>query len=510
MKRKITAVLLCVALLLTLSVNISAETPIVTSTQPTIQESKESSIMPRAETTSIVNNGVYLIKNVASGKYLNLHYGNDADGTNIYQWTKDGSTEQKWRISYNYATQAYQIYSMSSSGGKNRVLDVYDSGGNLVSGANVKLHTPTEPASQEIDFVLVASGKYKIVMKNNMNMCLSSYGTSNGTSGGTTSTSAGNVFISTYTGSDNQKWMFEYTGTKVTVAPGGWIDSVSSTAISGWAWRSDLKNSPISVSFDIIDGETGETYYQSCIANIYRQDLYNAGYGNGYHGFRCEIDWSTFMPGNYIIRAYVIEDGTTYNLSGSPKTYTNESRIGYKGYAAYRDLSFNIDGIFVDWHAGLMNGYYPADSLSVIHVDKDSDYNLITTDNWSGFVGNQTYRGIYAPRDELTDYERSQVIILARELRTKDIGYTVTHQLDAEYPSNATKIEPEHIVAMRCDGLVEYCYEYFGHRIFGDNELWDISMCSQDNLSHHNALNILPKSQAQDYMVLEAAVVPTE
>ena len=510
MTRKIISVLLCASLLLTLSFNVSAQESEKRTLQTITGNSENGSITPRAESPNIVNDGVYLIKNVASGKYLNLHYGNDADGTNIYQWTKDGSTEQKWRISYNYATQAYQIYSMSSSGGKNRVLDVYDTGGNLVNGANVKLQTPTEPASQEISFILVASGKYKIVMKNNMNMCLSSYGTSNGTSGGTTSTSAGNVFISTYNGSDNQKWMFEYTGTKVTVAPTGWIDSVSSTSISGWAWRSDLKNSPISVSFDIVDNDTGETYYKSCIANVYRQDLYNAGYGNGYHGFTCAIDWSTFLPGNYMVKAYVALDGVTYNLSGSPKTYTNDSQIGYKGYAAYRDLSFNIDGIFVDWHAGLMNGYYPADSQSVIHVDKDSDYNLIATDNWSGFVGSQTYRGIYSCVDNLTDYERNQIITLARELRTKDIDYSATYQLDAEFPSNATKIEPEHIVAMRCDGLVEYCYEYFGHRIFGTNELWDISACSQANLSHHNAVNILPQSQAQDCMVLFAAHIPTE
>lgn len=510
MKRKITAVLLCAALLLTLSVNVSADEAAPTLPQVITKIGDSNSITPRAETKTIVNNGVYLIKNVASGKYLNLHYGNDVDGTNIYQWTKDGSTEQKWRISYNYATDAYQIYSMSSSGGKNRVLDVYDTGGSLVSGSNVKLHTPTEPFSQEIDFVLVASGKYKIVMKNNMNMCISSYGTSNGTSGGTTSTSAGNVFISTYTGSDNQKWMFEYTGTKVTVAPTGWIDSVSNTAISGWAWRSDLKNSPISVSFDIVDNDTGETYYKSCIANVYRQDLYNAGYGNGYHGFRCELDWSTFMPGNYTITAYVGHAGATYNLSGNPKSYVNESQIGYKGYAIYRDLSFNIDGIFVDWHAGLMNGYYPANSLSVIHVDKDSDYNLITTDSWSGFLGSNTYRGMYRPIEDMTDYERGQVVVLARELRTKDIEYTVTHQMDAEFPSNAAKILPQHIVAMRCDGLVEYCYEYFGFRIFGSNELWDISFASEDNLSHHNALNVLPQSQAQDNMILVAAHVPTE
>ncbi|MBQ6718015.1 MAG: RICIN domain-containing protein [Clostridia bacterium] len=321
--KKLVSVLLAVTLLMTLSYLAAAEneTPILP--EQNVQISDNDIVTPLAETPSIVNNGVYRIKNVGSGKYLNLHYGVDADGTNIYQWTYDGSTEQKWRISYNYATQAYQIYSMSSSGGKNRVLDVTRGSNPLTSGQNVKLYTPTDPISQEVDFYMVSSGKYRIVMKNNTDLCLTSYGTSNGTSGGTSSTSAGNVFISNYTGSDNQKWAFEYTGTKVVVAPTGWIDSVSDTAISGWAWRSDLPNSPVSVSFDITNNDTGDYYYLSTTANVFRADLVNAGYGNGYHGFRCEIDWLNFTAGNYTITAYVGHGGSTYNLSGNPKTYVN-------------------------------------------------------------------------------------------------------------------------------------------------------------------------------------------
>ena len=324
MKKKITAVLLCVAILMTLSVNVVADDTTLTLSTGEIINNENDGVMPLAESPSIVNNGVYRIKNVASGKYLNLHYGVDADNTNVYQWTGDGSTEQKWRISYNLATEAYQIYSMSSSGGKNRVLDLYDTGGNLLSGSNIKLYTPTEPFSQELDIYMVSSGKYRIVMKNNTNLCLTSYGTSNGSSGGTSSTSAGNVFVSNYTGSDNQKWVFEYTGTKVVVAPTGWFDSVSDTVIKGWTWRSDLPNSPLNLSLDIVNNDTGDTYYRSMTANVYRADLVDAGYGNGYHGFYYEIDWSEFPTGNYTITAYVGHDGTTYNLSGSPKDYDFE------------------------------------------------------------------------------------------------------------------------------------------------------------------------------------------
>lgn len=325
MKRKITSALLCAALLLTLSINVSAQDStnnIVCNSNNEIVS--KNSVEPRVQTGTIVDNGVYRIKNVSSGKYLNVHYGVDADHTNIYQWTGDGSTEQKWRVSYNLATDAYQIYSMSSSGGKYRCVDVTRGGTPLTSGQNIKLYKPTDPTSQEVDIMPLGNNQYKIIMKKNTSLCLTAYGTSNGTSGGTTSTSAGNVFISTYTGAANQKWTFEYTNTKVVVAPTGWLDSVSSTAISGWMWRSDLPNSPTKVYFNLVNNDTGDQYNFSTIANTYRSDLLNAGYGNGYHGFSYTIDWRDYLPGNYTINVFGAE-GAVYYLSGSPKTYNNHA-----------------------------------------------------------------------------------------------------------------------------------------------------------------------------------------
>ena len=103
MKRKITAVLLCVALLLTLSVSVSADTS-TANTQPladtqitpitdeiTVNVGKNDveiiepealdngTVMPLAQTSGIVSGGVYRIKNVASGKYMNVDYGVDAN-----------------------------------------------------------------------------------------------------------------------------------------------------------------------------------------------------------------------------------------------------------------------------------------------------------------------------------------------------------------------------------------------------------------------------------------------
>ena len=47
-------------------------------------------------TTNIENGKTYTFKNVGSGKFLNLYAGNTVNGTNVCQYSEDGSDEQKW------------------------------------------------------------------------------------------------------------------------------------------------------------------------------------------------------------------------------------------------------------------------------------------------------------------------------------------------------------------------------------------------------------------------------
>lgn len=510
MKRKIISIALSLALLWVAAFSTAAQTENSNiSAEPITQIGDNNTVMPLAANSAITSNAVYRIRNVGSGKYLNLHYGVDANSTNVYQWTYDGSTEQKWRVAYNSGTDSYQFYSMSSSGGKNRLLDISRGGASLTSGQNVAVWEPVDPYSHEMQITAVATGKYKIYMKGNTNLCLAAYGNSNGTADGRSATSAGNVFISTYTGEAHQMWVFEPTGETAVAPASGFLDYVSSTGLGGWAWRSDLPNSPIDVHIYIDNLTTGQSWFYVTLANIYRADLENAGYGNGCHGYYYSIDWGNYPSGNYRVHTYAIGGGNPL-LSGGPIEYSVTTQIGYKGYAAYRDLSFNIDSAIVsfdDWHAGLMDEPYASYNLPIIHVSKDSS-SLVTWDQWSTFLDNLTYRGLYKPKQELSDNQRTLVVSLARELRTKDIGYIVTHQLQATLWPDRTKIEPDAIVSLRCDGLIEYCYEYYGIRIFGSNDLWDISVSSAENLAHHSYKNIMPKKQAQNYMTLITTNIP--
>ena len=156
-----------------------------------------------AQTSGLTNGSIYNLTNKASGKSLNVNYGSDTNGTNVNQYTKDGSTEQFFKLVYNSSRDSYKLYAMCSSNGGNRVVDVYRP---IQAGANVDIWTPDDNDAQDLIITNRGNGYYSIHLRYNTNLALTSYGTGNGGGSGTTSTSTGNVFVTTYTGADNQLW----------------------------------------------------------------------------------------------------------------------------------------------------------------------------------------------------------------------------------------------------------------------------------------------------------------
>lgn len=321
-------VLACI-LALTLSCGViiaSAETDLI---EPEINETEkvinfEEAVEPRGTPTSIITSGkVYNIVSAKSGKYLNVHYGNDTNGTNVYQWTADGSDEQQFKVVYSSSTASYKIYAMCSSNGTNRVLDIERNGAAVAAGQNVEIWTPVDPTAQNWTITNMGNGYFKISPKANTSLALTVCGTSNGTSGGRTSTSAGNVFISAYDTYITQLWTFEEVTTATPATPTGRLEQVSESGIKGYAWRSDIPNTPIFVKIYIENSEgedvTGSPF--TVEANIYRSDL--SGYGNKYHGFQLNFNWSSVPEDVYTIYAFAItHTGGTVGLTASPKTYT--------------------------------------------------------------------------------------------------------------------------------------------------------------------------------------------
>ncbi len=166
-----------------------------------------------AQASGLIDGGIYNIKNYFSGKYLNVCYGTDANGTNVYQYTKDGSVEQKFKVVYDSSTDSYKLHAMCSSNGNNRVIDVKRGGAALASGQNVDIWTPVDHTAQRVEITYLTYNIYHIRMKANTGLYLTTRDSSNGTKAGTSATSAGNVHINSFDVNLNQQWAFEYLGT---------------------------------------------------------------------------------------------------------------------------------------------------------------------------------------------------------------------------------------------------------------------------------------------------------
>ena len=169
------------------------------------------------KSVNLVSGAVYYIKNKYSGKYLNVNFGTDANGTNVNQWAYDGSTEQKWKIVQN-SDGTWKIYAMCSSNGNNRVLDALRTGGSasgsIAAGNNVDIWAPNDPEAQNWilwDPADYAGAHYYISLASAYNpLVVTAYGSLNGSGSGTGPTSAGNVYIDSPTNDklESQLWEF--------------------------------------------------------------------------------------------------------------------------------------------------------------------------------------------------------------------------------------------------------------------------------------------------------------
>src|SRR5215471_5362452 len=105
----------------------------------------------------------------------------------------------------------------------------------------------------------------------------------------------------------------------------GFLDVATCSQIGGWAWDANQPNTAINV--DIYDGNT---LIATTAANLFRQDLLNAGIGNGNHAFNVTTPSSVVDGNPHTISAKFA--GTSTSLSTSPKTVTCVSGGTIQGY----------------------------------------------------------------------------------------------------------------------------------------------------------------------------------
>ena len=152
----------------------------------------------------LVEGTVYSFKNAGSALYLDVCGGTDADNNNVAQYKGNSTVSQDFKLEKSSTGNGYIL--RSQVGGKTRVLDIYKSNGRVENGNNVQIYRNVDPIAQEWLIIPVNSANYKIVPRSNPALALTSYGSSNGSASGKSTTSAGNVFVSTYTGNNTNQW----------------------------------------------------------------------------------------------------------------------------------------------------------------------------------------------------------------------------------------------------------------------------------------------------------------
>jgi hypothetical protein len=93
----------------------------------------------------------------------------------------------------------------------------------------------------------------------------------------------------------------------------GSLEIVDGDRISGWAWNSAFPNSPVRV--DVF--ADGELLITGVLANRFREDLLEAGKGNGKHAFEFATPFQLLDDSPHEISAKVW--GPLVELAGSPQ-----------------------------------------------------------------------------------------------------------------------------------------------------------------------------------------------
>lgn len=162
--------------------------------------------------SSLSNGSEYSFQNYGSFFYMTVHNGTDANDVNVYQQsvsaTSNLGTRHKFKLEYVPSTGGYYLRSMISSSGTNRVLDIYKINGYVSNGSNVQIYSPNDPLAQHWFIIGTGITTFKIVPRTDMSLALTAYPGGDGSSSGTTTTSTGNIFVSTYDDTnDYQQWM---------------------------------------------------------------------------------------------------------------------------------------------------------------------------------------------------------------------------------------------------------------------------------------------------------------
>lgn len=173
---------------------------------------------------------------------------------------------------------------------------------------------------------------------------------------------------------------------------------------------------------------------------------------------------------------------------------TSSGREYTTGCAVYRDGA--VAGL--NWHAGIVVGKNENDVPWLSHAPGPG--KVVCGAEEDEFVQGKNFIGFYTSQVEPSSEQFNRIAETARSLTRYGIKYCFSMQMKSEDIPINQKIQPSQVVEMRCDGVVEYSYEYCGLRIYGAANAWDISIANPLNSAEHTLAYITPYKQASNYM----------
>ncbi len=215
-----------------------------------------------------VRNGYCTIKNVSSGKFMNVYAGNDANYTSVCMWAYDDSTDQHFRLEHK-GDGKYKMYAYCSSRGTNRVVDINRGTDDAAEGDKVQLWTPDDDISQLYYLWPVGDDEYVFELASKPGYVIAPNGSGEAAADGSQLT------LQRYSGAAHQKWKFcdnngDVRVTNITYAPGYYTVNTGGT-------RLVRRNAPGPYA-DVLSGNdinNGETVYVSQVNDFWGYTEFN-------------------------------------------------------------------------------------------------------------------------------------------------------------------------------------------------------------------------------------------
>ena len=160
----------------------------------------------------------------------------------------------------------------------------------------------------------------------------------------------------------------------------------------------------------------------------------------------------------------------------------------WKGYAVFRKGTYD--------HAGIMYGKYISGYKPVIHAPGGD--KVVRWDTWKRFKNGKDFICVSKPKNcNMNATIRNSFVSKGLELR--GIPYTKIDQIKYN-AGNQQFVKPQYITNLRCDGVLEYIYEWYGYRVGGPDGCYDITINRWENMGAHSGFAITPRIQHQNLL----------